>query len=60
MPKRSAVNGSQLDKLVILMQHSVAIQLAALGVSQALIAKKLGIATATVNAMLKGIDFQKE
>jgi len=59
MQKKKPVNGSQLDKLVLLMQYSVATQLAALGVSQALIAKKLGVAKATVNAMLKGINFQK-
>lgn len=49
------LNSKQLDKMISLLQHLLAIQLYLNGVNQAAIAKKMGVATVTVNEMLKGL-----
>ena len=57
--KKSAKTESEkLDTLIALTQTMVAIELSKGGVPQAQIAKTLGIATATVNNLLKGYKAQ--
>ena len=45
----------QREKIIELLQRILAVQLYANGASQSLIAKRLGVATATVNEMLRGL-----
>jgi len=45
----------QTDTSVILLRNLLILQLFSMGVPQAQIAKKIGVANATVNAFLKGI-----
>lgn len=54
--KNGATNVEQkLDTAIGLLQHLLALELAREGVSQQTIAKHLHVATARVNAMLKGV-----
>ena len=45
----------KLDTIIDLLQHTLALQLAARGVKQAEIGKHLHIATAKVGKLLKGV-----
>lgn len=45
----------KLDTIIELLKHLVAVELARGGVPQAKIAKRVKLATATVNKMLQGI-----
>ncbi|PIS14466.1 hypothetical protein COT64_02490 [Candidatus Shapirobacteria bacterium CG09_land_8_20_14_0_10_39_12] len=49
----------RLDKVISLLQHSLAVQLYRSDVSQPAIGKLLGIATGKVNRLLKGIKKEK-
>jgi transposase-like protein len=49
----------KLDTIIELLKHSVAIQLAQAGVPQTKIAKRVKLATATVNKMLQGIKKER-
>jgi predicted transcriptional regulator len=56
MPRVKGVSTDEkLDKAIELMKHLLAIELAREGVSRQVIAKHIGVATATVGQMLKGI-----
>jgi len=56
MPKdRDAVLDEKLDKAINLLKHLLAVELAREGVSRQVIAKHIGVATATVGTMLKGV-----
>lgn len=45
----------QLETIIALLQHILALQLAGRGVTQAEIGKHVHVATATVGKMLKGV-----
>ena len=45
----------KLDTVIELLQHLLALQLAERGVKQVDIGKHLGVATATVSKLLKGV-----
>jgi predicted transcriptional regulator len=49
------VYGKKLERIIGLLQHLLAIELAKHGVTQKDIGKHLGLAKATVGKMLKGI-----
>lgn len=49
----------KLDDIIELLKHLVAIELARGGVPQAQIAKRVKLATATVNAMLQGLKKER-
>ncbi len=49
----------KIDKIIFLLQHLIAIELSKGGISQPGISKSLGIRTATVNKMLKGLGKAK-
>lgn len=52
----SHTDSERLDEVIRLLQLSAAIELYRAGVTQKQIGKNLGIATASVNSMLKGIQ----
>jgi DNA-binding IclR family transcriptional regulator len=49
----------KLDTIIELLKHLVSVELARGGVPQAKIAKRVKLATATVNGMLQGIKKEK-
>jgi hypothetical protein len=56
MPKsRKLSTDEKLDKAIELLKHLLALELAREGVPRQTIAKHIGVATATVGGMLKGI-----
>jgi predicted transcriptional regulator len=56
MPKaRNTSTEEKLDKAIELLKHLLALELAREGVSRQVIAKQIGVATATVSEMLKGV-----
>ncbi len=56
MPKtRSTTTDEKLDKSIELLKHLLALELAREGVPRQAIAKHIGVATATVGQMLKGV-----
>jgi transposase-like protein len=50
----------KLDTIIELLKHLVAVELARGGVPQTKIAKRVRLATATVNKMLQGIKKERE
>ena len=55
-----AINTEEkLDTVIALLQHLLALELAKSGVKQAVIAKHLHVATATVVKMMQGIKKEK-
>jgi predicted transcriptional regulator len=52
-PKNSI--DDKLDKAIALLKHLLALELAREGVPRQAIAKQIGVATATVGDMLKGV-----
>lgn len=56
MPKaRALTTDEKFDKMIDLLKHILAVQLAREGVKRSAIAKHIGVATAKVSQMLKGI-----
>jgi predicted transcriptional regulator len=56
MPKSPNMSTEQkLDKAIELLKHLLALELARDGVPRQAIAKHIGVATATVGKMLKGV-----
>ncbi len=56
MPKsRNTSTDEKLDKAIELLKHLLALELAREGVPRQAIAKHIGVATATVSEMLKGV-----
>ena len=53
------MTSEKYDRIILLLEKLVAIELFRLDVKQAEIGKHLGIATAKVNSMLKGIGKKK-
>lgn len=52
----SRSEAEKLDEIIRLLQLTAALDMWSMGVKQQQIAKNLGIATATVNSLLKGIE----
>lgn len=52
---RDDVVEEKLDKVITLLQHLVALELARMGVPKQAIAKRIRVATGTVVSMLKGV-----
>ena len=53
---RDAMIEQKLDSTIGLLKHLLAVELAREGVPRQAIAKHIGVATATVGKMLKGIE----
>ena len=49
----------KLDTIIELLKHLIALELARAGVPQAKIAKRVKLATGTINKMLQGVKKQR-
>lgn len=55
MRKADSTVEKKLDEAIVLLKHLLALELAREGMPRSTIAKHVGVATATVVAMLKGV-----
>lgn len=58
--KKPKTDSDRLDTIISLLQTLVAVELTKGGINQAKIGKILGIATGSVNALMKGYKVKRE